>query len=448
MSEERGALGAAQECNARHWERIAELHGEDQRRTQPQRSNPWSPRAVMRKARKAAKAGFFMILAVHPLIAIVLTPFSAALSRAERIMLQVNTFIILLALALFFSYTKAVNCCIDAKDHLGCPDSGDVFGACLGFSTCPMVFVSGKNGLRPAELPAWDWEHCDAFPTDDLFGRLLVVVIMVMTLLPINAFFQALFTLTTSMPVPLCWRSQPTRDKQTSKRLGPLASTALHIVATLLYAFLETFSRFNKAVALLIVSLVTLIVSPVQHISQAFRRLYKRFKVFTRWSDFTRIQHDSKDTMRAQMLETIQQYVAPAVDGSVEVMGYLLLVSFWGCLTWVLAAQGAILRKTMAEDAQVKVIELWVIAAISENFGVAAVHLMGMKLGAVWIGSRFQAALDGQFRIATWYEEYVVKTFEQELRNNDDGDEEEYEGDAADAEMDTGDDGGGLDVAV
>ncbi|KAK3275984.1 hypothetical protein CYMTET_15918, partial [Cymbomonas tetramitiformis] len=125
-----------------------------------------------KKATKRAKSvgtsfkrGAIRVVKAHPLTAIFLVTATEPFTRSDRILVQANTFICMLLFAVWFFYSKAVNCCRELRTHLTCPSSSDVNAPCLGFPTCAALVVGEHADGEPEELTMASGKFlCTAFP--------------------------------------------------------------------------------------------------------------------------------------------------------------------------------------------------------------------------------------------------------------------------------------------
>ncbi|KAK3243953.1 hypothetical protein CYMTET_46419 [Cymbomonas tetramitiformis] len=367
---------------------------------------------------------FWLVVAAHPLLALWSTPHSAQLTRAERIILQVNNIFMMLSVVLWFTYSRAMSCCQIQKGHLGCPSAGDAFAPCIGFKTCGDLNDYGVDlGWLPEELPHFVPEtDCDAFPRPTWLGRLQAVICIVLVLLPANAVLQAMFVMSNSTPVPSHWHPLPSKHSKSSKRLlGPVGSVVVHSVSTVLYALFVDLSYFNKAMALIIVGTFTAVFNlqkkalPVlRAIRSAVQKLQKLamlpiLAVFSIAGSRALVERQTKKLERLEYLAQLN--VMPSIDGTAETFTYLFLFSFWGMLLWTLLAFQAFLRSVLGREGTDQILLSWVINLAMEHFGLASLRLIAFKLVSTWIGAKLSNAFANDEGIGVWYEQHVSKVF-------------------------------------
>eukprot|EP00854_Cymbomonas_tetramitiformis_P011356 gene11356-13420_t len=99
----------------------------------------------------------------HPLGAIYLVNATEPFSRSERILIQANTFILMLVFTVWFYYSKAVNCCKDFRVFTDCPNPFEVNEPCFGYDFCAALRQAGTEEMLPEEVFPSNF-LCTAFP--------------------------------------------------------------------------------------------------------------------------------------------------------------------------------------------------------------------------------------------------------------------------------------------
>lgn len=112
--------------------------------------------ALTRTACARIVRGVVFFVRNHSLVAIAYTNTSDNLRRGDRILLQVNVLVLMLAFTVAFYYSKSTNCCRQLVQYLGCPEdiAGSMSGStainCMG---CVRTISSWRNNL------AWCVDH-------------------------------------------------------------------------------------------------------------------------------------------------------------------------------------------------------------------------------------------------------------------------------------------------
>ncbi|KAK3246925.1 hypothetical protein CYMTET_43554, partial [Cymbomonas tetramitiformis] len=261
-----GALAAARRSAATLAAAWLDAHDEHIRQLYEQHGRAKSQSAVegtqkqagwRQKARQLARKGrrrVRWIAKAHPLTAIMLVPATEPFTRSERILIQGNTFVLMLVFTVWFFYSKAVKCCTDFRAFLACPEArGDLQAACLGSSSCTALAGASAGEELPAELQAENFV-CRAFPQGTMTDRVYVMLMIIGTLTPVTLTLSQLFITAARAEVPGHWDQRITKRTESVLGATMLASVQSAFVAA--YALLFNFQKFNKAVALALVTLI------------------------------------------------------------------------------------------------------------------------------------------------------------------------------------------------
>eukprot|EP00854_Cymbomonas_tetramitiformis_P014670 gene14670-17334_t len=393
-----------QGCIEQHWKRVSEFQQATLARSAPV---PWWQRWP-RNVRKEIRGLFWIYVSSHPLLALWATPVSAPLSRAEAITLQVNNVLMMLSVVTWFEYSRAITCCEELKEHLGCEPASDSAAACIGFATCGALYDAAADmAPLPQELGTWAPSQCLAFPQNTLIGKMYATALVVAILLPVNATLQALFKVTTTTPVLSFWSSSPRSKKKSSALLGPLGSMLLHATMTMLYALLDNFERFTKAMALIIAGVAMLLLKPADKIVSVIFAVASTMRLIKRRLVKAIITGDRQRRQQEHADHLAQLIVAPFVNGHIETFTYGFILIFWGTLMWILLAFLTVLRGTMGREWEQELLVGWAMGLLMEHFGLVSLRLVGFKMLAVFFVGKVHAQLSNHLEIANWYESKV-----------------------------------------
>ncbi|KAK3240612.1 hypothetical protein CYMTET_49560, partial [Cymbomonas tetramitiformis] len=405
-------------CIEQHWKRVSEFQQATLARSAPV---PWWQRWP-RNVRKEIRGLFWIYVSSHPLLALWATPVSAPLSRAEAITLQdtkhlqtagagerkVNNVLMMLSVVTWFEYSRAITCCEELKEHLGCEPASDSAAACIGFATCGALYDAAADmAPLPQELGTWAPSQCLAFPQNTLIGKMYATALVVAILLPVNATLQALFKVTTTTPVLSFWSSSPRSKKKSSALLGPLGSMLLHATMTMLYALLDNFERFTKAMALIIAGVAMLLLKPADKIVSVIFAVASTMRLIKRRLVKAIITGDRQRRQQEHADHLAQLIVAPFVNGHIETFTYGFILIFWGTLMWILLAFLTVLRGTMGREWEQELLVGWAMGLLMEHFGLVSLRLVGFKMLAVFFVGKVHAQLSNHLEIANWYESKV-----------------------------------------
>ncbi|KAK3277323.1 hypothetical protein CYMTET_14661 [Cymbomonas tetramitiformis] len=391
----------------------------------------------------------------HPLGAIYLVRAVERYSRSERILIQANTFLLLFLMALWFYYSKAVNCCKDLREFLACPDTMDVRAPCLGFDYCLAVHEGMVDGLMPRELRPQGFA-CTAFPEDTFVGRMQAVFIIVACLTPVTLILSQMFIMASDAAIPGHWRTFPA--KRVTKYFGPGMVTVMQGIGTVWYALFFNVQKFNKAAALSFVALIGVLLKP-QKVQAAIRAavglLYWGYNLVTRiWFALKRgvcgIRQAGRRRKGNELIDQVQ-LVSP-IEEHLQKVAYFCLISLWFWAAWSLATYAMLIREMMGIEEERAVISTWAITLAMEMFGKEAVKLVIIRL---FINSTMDKLRDSFLAIspaAIWYEKHVMtyvtaqskfkgqkSRFDHNYDEDDDDDDDEFEiGDESEGQISMG----------
>ncbi|KAK3286373.1 hypothetical protein CYMTET_6067 [Cymbomonas tetramitiformis] len=187
-----------------------------------------------------AKAYLRWLILQHPLGAIYMIKATDSFTRSERILVQANTMVMMLFFAVWLAYSRALNCCLDLRASLHCPNHLSVDVPCLGFDHCLALKEEGRV-LIPMELHPLP--TCDHFPQRTYTGTFYSVLLMSAILFPINMVLQQLFIWSAAAEVPAYWGYKvPPGGFARSK-----ATTLFSNAGFLMYSFFINFKKIRSA---------------------------------------------------------------------------------------------------------------------------------------------------------------------------------------------------------
>jgi hypothetical protein len=166
------------------------------------------------------RANALFMFRSHPFGGIAMSKVNDPFARGDRILVQMNVFIVMLSMAVAFFYSKSLRCCEYVVVHYTCPEvklAGDMSIDCMGCVPKPggcrrvtfTVFLFGvtqpsltnwrvrgcgryetcraimdAQGLMPEEIARPF--SCTAFPQSTLIGRVWVIIIISCILVPVQ----------------------------------------------------------------------------------------------------------------------------------------------------------------------------------------------------------------------------------------------------------------------
>ncbi|KAK3274589.1 hypothetical protein CYMTET_17234 [Cymbomonas tetramitiformis] len=207
----------------------------------------------------------FWIVSSHPLVAIYLVKPTEPFSRAERLVVQVNVFIVMLSFCMFFYLSKAIECCADFKEYVGCPFAGSRTAECLGEATCEVLFKARTDGFLPIELGEEGF-ICTAFPSATWTDRIWSVIFINAALIPVNVLLMALFSISGAAAAP----GHLTMDggKLVSQLMGPQRGALMTNTFLFLYALFFDIKMLTKTITMLFMAGFAMIFKPVKLVTK------------------------------------------------------------------------------------------------------------------------------------------------------------------------------------
>ncbi|KAK3281243.1 hypothetical protein CYMTET_10953, partial [Cymbomonas tetramitiformis] len=383
---------------------------------------------LKRNARWVAKA--------HPLSAIYMVGATEPFSRSERILTQTNTYVLMLTVTVWFFYSKSVTCCRDLRAHLECPTPFDVNEPCLGYGYCAALGSGGD--MLPEELEVHDF-ICTAFPSGTYTDRFFVIMIIIGILTPVTLIISQLFTIAASAGIPEHWGHQATTKAE--KVFGPKLMITMQTGFVTVYALFFNFQKFNKAIAVGLVGLITILwkgtivkraihgfldflrwcIATVAYFHQLLKLLLFGEKIVTRYRT------------EAEKLLAEVHLVSP-LEAHMQKVAYFLLLVSWFIITWVLLTYSMLIREMMGREAEAELIAVWATTLAVEMFGVEALKLICIRLFVDELMRRFEEAFTGVDLVQRWYERHIMQVAANSREGNweDNGDQDL--GDDADAD--------------
>ncbi|KAK3281352.1 hypothetical protein CYMTET_10853 [Cymbomonas tetramitiformis] len=459
------ALALTEDWTAAHEQRIEALYEamNGAKTTEKGAAAPQAPmrqrwQQVVRHARRywsLAKRNFVWVAKAHPICAIYLVKATEPFSRAERILIQTNTFILMLFFTVWFYYSKSVNCCIDLRSHLGCADHTATSTPCLGFAFCSALADGQDDGLLPEELAA-NFFLCTAFPQSTFAGRIWVIAIIVGILTPTTMLLSQLFMMASDSAIPGHWGTFPT--KCLAHFFGPGPTSLIQTVAFTLYALFFNLEKFNKAIALALIAFLTLVMKP-QHMQAAIRvvvgTVYWSFRQcqlsVRRLGQLVGLYSSTPLAADAHVSLLAQVRLVSPLEAELQKVAYGLIMFGWSMVAWLLFTFATQIREIMGGQAETELIANWAIVLVVEIFGKEAIKLIAVRVSVNFVMETLESMLLGMTPAVRWHEKYIMQVAAANAVGNDDTGDQDL-GDDVDAdggdEFDGGDadGGGGMDI--
>ncbi|KAK3233211.1 hypothetical protein CYMTET_56479 [Cymbomonas tetramitiformis] len=189
-------------------------------------------------------------------------------SRGARLALLSTNWILMIFIAVGIYYSRAMLCCRELKEHLGCDSLSTE-------SACTVAHPDGRNvtyatcGALLTEADDFDDFSCQAFPQSTLADSFIMVMYMCALVIPIRLLLTVLFGLQHGRSVPEHWVVSPRAVKSA---FGGHVAGIIQAMVYVKYALLINIDKLKKAFIALFMIAITVVLKPAQRISGAIRR--------------------------------------------------------------------------------------------------------------------------------------------------------------------------------
>ncbi|KAK3264380.1 hypothetical protein CYMTET_26878 [Cymbomonas tetramitiformis] len=332
----------------------------------------------------------------------------------------------MLFITMLMYYSRAVSCCGQLQDYVGCPgSSGTEVIDCLGLVRCGALADTAY--LLPEELNLRHYE-CTAFPQKNMLSRLYASLYIFLVVFPVSLTFTALFTISGFRTAPQYLRL-PISGTKAELLYGRGTALLLETAFTFFYSVFVNFSKFNKIMASLLMGAIYLWLKPVSLIKGGLDKLkqYTVRETFRKRSAFFGLE-----------LQEEPKYMTPLRNDWVAIFGYFLVIMFWILLTLLLIQHSTRIRDMMGESAEETFLEGWGLALLMELTGETAGHLLLLKLLPTIIVRIIHGRLVPNLSLELQYEKYVAQY--AHVKSRVQGIDEEYEEDEGSSSEDEEDD--------
>ncbi|KAK3269109.1 hypothetical protein CYMTET_22427 [Cymbomonas tetramitiformis] len=367
----------------------------------------------------------------HPLTAIYLVHATEPFTRSERILIQTQTFLLMLMFTVWFYYSKAKTCCVATRAHLACPEAGKYREPCLGAGYCMELHQMAASNLLPAELNYDDF-ICTAFPQSTYLGKIQAMVIIVGILTPVTMIMSQLFIMASNSAVPGHWGTFPL--KSLGKCFGSTPTAVMQTVFITAYALFFNFQKFNKAVAVTIVALIGFILKPhmvqtaIRAITSTIYWGYNKAGQVLWGALVARFSEEERS-----LLESIN-LVSP-FEKYLQKVGYFLMLCIWTAIVVSLLTYATVIREMMGPEEEINLVWTWFMVLVTETFGKEAIKLILIRLFVNTVMEKLERVFLDINPAMRWFESFIMhlaKTARaretDEVGDQDMGDDAEADG--------------------
>ncbi|KAK3287951.1 hypothetical protein CYMTET_4559 [Cymbomonas tetramitiformis] len=353
----------------------------------------------------------FWVFTSHPLVAIYLVKPTEAFSRSERLIAQMNVFILMLSFCMFFYYSRAVGCCTEFKGYVGCPNVGAVTAECLGQPTCQTLFAGKTGSSLPEELES-DNFACTAFPNATWMDRIWAVLIINAALIPVNVLLISMFSLSgASAAAP----AHLTMDvsKKVSQLMGPQRATF-----AMLFKPVKLVASYLKPLFRLLLPVYTAVSDSYDRFCRYF---WGRVMCIAQVRQLGMHTGFWKEQLYKDPVEVNDVRIEGMMDSLVDRAAYTFLACFWIADTYILFVYGKAIREINGPEAEDELIRTWAMTWVFEQFGLKAVKLMMVRSAGRYADKMYVQLMTGKtiFDVMAWYERYILDTLPYEYQAPD-----------------------------
>eukprot|EP00854_Cymbomonas_tetramitiformis_P001615 gene1615-2252_t len=363
--------------------------------------------------RASFKRSAVTLAKAHPVTAIFMVSATEPFTRSDRILVQANTFICMLLFAVWFFYSKAVNCCRELRTHLSCPSSSsDVNAPCLGFPTCAALAVG---------------EH----------DRLWMVLIMIGIITPLTITLSNLFIMHANANIPKNWEIRQVPKKNVA---GVGTTTAvLQTALLMLYAIFFKFEKMNKAIAVTFVTIFKTIIKTIIELSAYVQAiLASSLSRCLGAREANKVRNRFDDSQGPPLLAELNG-LGSLTQANMQHVAYCIIAVLWLTIAWTLFTYSMLLRDMMSIKTQNEFFAMWATAFGVGMFGVETMQIILIQIFASIVGDKIHMLFADIDQSMLWFEKFIQSKMSMEdaalddNRQNDDDAGDQDMGDDADA---------------
>ncbi|KAK3287319.1 hypothetical protein CYMTET_5166 [Cymbomonas tetramitiformis] len=389
--------------------------------------------------RASFKRSAVTLAKAHPVTAIFMVSATEPFTRSDRILVQANTFICMLLFAVWFFYSKAVNCCRELRTHLSCPSSSsDVNAPCLGFPTCAALAVGEHADGEPEELAMMHGKFvCTAFPQSTYADRLWMVLIMIGIITPLTITLSNLFIMHANANIPKNWEIRQVPKKNVA---GVGTTTAvLQTALLMLYAIFFKFEKMNKAIAVTFVTIFKTIIKTIIELSAYVQAiLASSLSRCLGAREANKVRNRFDDSQGPPLLAELNG-LGSLTQANMQHVAYCIIAVLWLTIAWTLFTYSMLLRDMMSIKTQNEFFAMWATAFGVGMFGVETMQIILIQIFASIVGDKIHMLFADIDQSMLWFEKFIQSKMSMEdaalddNRQNDDDAGDQDMGDDADA---------------
>ncbi|KAK3274089.1 hypothetical protein CYMTET_17710, partial [Cymbomonas tetramitiformis] len=378
------------------------------------------------------------ILRAHPLIGIAMVGPTEPFSRSERILIQANTFIMMLTFSMWFFYTKSLNCCRDFREYVSCPSHLAVREPCLGYTYCLALMDSSDDDYLPEELHG-DLYECNHFPEDTYLGRAYAILVMVTILTPVNLVLSQCFIIAASASIPSNWGTYV--PKRAARLFGPFTMLVVQTIVLMAYVLFFNFRKFNRGMASAVVAALSIALRSRQ-VRRFFRSCYEAvcWVALKMWEAYEAAYAWAVGGIVENEETRMAMHLVSQVESSLQMVAYTIIVVSWSIIAMVLLTYSLVIRELMGAESEQQVIMMWLITLFFDQFGIECFKIILIRGTVSHFMKKLEGVILGHSPMHKWYESHVLQIthslHEEQAREEEAADDDFNAGNSMDMSFD------------
>ncbi|KAK3237106.1 hypothetical protein CYMTET_52800 [Cymbomonas tetramitiformis] len=372
------------------------------------------------------KALFLKSMRGHSWIRIAMVGKSEPFTRAQRILTEFTTILLMLTACFGFFYSKASMCCGEFRQMV-CNGETDLNDVCEEKCIDLMEgepFACVDFHCPPHEVYLPEGYQCTAFPQNTRTHKLWMALYVLLIVTPIRLFFGVLFRSGGIYRVPEHWDTG--LGKKVSKYMGNGFVMLLERGIFIFYTLIFDQQRLSRAISYYLQPLLVLLDQIPLLLAKLMRPLVKGcrllyaiawllFKIWVMKTEPRKALQDlelkwylNEDRLLRQgQGANVLQQVRHEMDSLVTQLAYLLLLAAWAAVIFVLLVYGSLIRDSMGSHTETDVIQAWLLALLADVLVLQVLKSMTIKTGFRAVMLWIQPQGSEEERLALWFEEYM-----------------------------------------
>ncbi|KAK3273409.1 hypothetical protein CYMTET_18349 [Cymbomonas tetramitiformis] len=370
----------------------------------------------------------------HPWVGISAVPATATFTRAQRILIQANKLLVMLAVSMLLSYNRGLGCCTAYKEHLGC-HGASVDSPCHGYVTCYELYKVRDEGGFPREVyenPEMYGDpedfQCKAFPDPNIIThRFYSIVLSIGIMSPITMLLTTLFVFGGAKLVPKHWTKRSVKSRDSGEKGGKLyglirnifflaymVSLSQDYVGQVLVRYFVYFSNIAEAAGVILARWLLLFRQKTKTLRTSLyfinEVVFKKRDPAAVLETMAVMEEKELELHEAERDAAATFTVARSELDSVSVqLAYVLIIFVWAGTLWFLLALAMLIRNMLGDGSENEIIFRWMQAVAVDNLVIHSFNAIFLHITLQKIRERQIATQSSNAAVLEWYEDYVGK---------------------------------------